>query len=300
MVKISREELKARQSLSLDVKIEWSKEVMRRFYEHYNGNVRVSFSGGRDSTVVLHLARSIYPNIAAVCVDALLWPEIRQFVKSIPNTHIIRPRKSFAQVIDDYGYPVVSKRISQYVHEARTTKSEKLRRLRLTGSYEPGGKKQSFYCISEKWKILLDAPFKVSDRCCYWLKKSPLDRTDKEFGYPFLGNRAAECEQRIQTYMQYGCNALDLKRPHSTPIAFWRDDDVLDYIQALNVPYSPLYDMGYTRSGCFGCMFGVNQEDEPNRFQMMQETHPKLWKACEAWGIPEVLDYIGVPYRRTQ
>ena len=47
-------------------------------------------------------------------------------------------------------------------------------------------------------------------------------------------------------------------------------------------------------------MYGCHLEKEPNRFQMLKETHPKLWNYCmKSWdqggsGMKEVLDYIGV------
>ena len=60
--------------------------------------------------------------------------------------------------------------------------------------------------------------------------------------------------------------------------------------------------MGYVRTGCIFCMFGVHLDPEPNRFQHLQKTHPKLWRYCmRSWdkgglGMREVLEYMGVPY----
>ena len=83
----------------------------------------------------------------------------------------------------------------------------------------------------------------------------------------------------------------------SLPIAFWTEQDIWQYIHKYNVPYSSIYDMGYTHTGCMFCMFGVDQETYPNRFQRMQKTHPKQWDFCiNRLGCGKVLDYIGVPY----
>ncbi len=296
--KVSAEELAARRMLSLDVKIALSQEIIRRWYEHWNGNVYVAFSGGMDSTVLVHLVRSVYPGVLAMCVDALLYPEVRDHVRSIPNVMIIRPEKSFKRIVDEYGYPVISKRIAQYIKEVRTAANgwTATARLRLTG-VKSDGTKTKMGMIPKKWQYLCEAPFPISDRCCFWLKKRPSRAANERFGHPFLGIRAGESQQRKQMYYLHGCNAFDLKRPRSWPMAFWTDADVWKYVRAESLPYAGIYDQGYTRTGCFACMFGVHLEKQPNRFQRMQKTHPRLWNYCvDRLGMGEVLEYIGVPY----
>src|SRR4030042_72973 len=82
------------------------------------------------------------------------------------------------------------------------------------------------------------------------------------------------------------------------PLSFWTEDDVWEYLRKYNVPYCDIYNHSMSRTGCMFCMFGVHLEKEPNRFQKMQFTHPKLWKYCiENLGIGKVLDYIKVPYK---
>ena len=82
------------------------------------------------------------------------------------------------------------------------------------------------------------------------------------------------------------------------PLAFWTEKDIWDYIEKYNLPYSKIYDMGYKRTGCMFCMFGVQYQNNPNKFQMMEKTHPKIYDYCiNNLKIGEVLDYIGIEYK---
>ena len=82
--------------------------------------VYVSFSGGKDSTVLLDIARRLYPDIKAVFVDTgLEYPEIRRFVKTFENVDIVRPKMTFKDVIEKYGYPFFSKEISECIADSK-------------------------------------------------------------------------------------------------------------------------------------------------------------------------------------
>ena len=127
--------LRQKQSLPLEGKVILAQQRIREWYEHWDGNVYVSFSGGKDSTVLLHLVREVYPDVPAVFVDTgLEYPEIRKFAMQQPNVTVLRPAMRFDQVISKYGYPVVSKEQSAFISEYKTTKSEKLRSIRLNGN----------------------------------------------------------------------------------------------------------------------------------------------------------------------
>lgn len=109
------------QALPLSAKIRMTKYRIRQWIEEYGEDgVFVSFSGGKDSTVLLHLVREDYPNVPAVFVDTgLEYPEIRLFVKTVSNVDWIRPKLTFRQVIEKYGYPFISKEVSECVYGAK-------------------------------------------------------------------------------------------------------------------------------------------------------------------------------------
>jgi len=296
-------QLKQRQSLPLDAKVRLTEHRIRAWHDHWRGQVYVAFSGGKDSTVLLHIVRSLYPRTPAVfCDTGLEFPEIREFVKTIDNVVWLKPKMNFREVLEKYGYPVVSKRQARYLHQLQRTKSAHMVQLRTTGIRKDGTFSR-IGMISKKWQYLAHAPFKVSAHCCKIMKKDPSAAYGTETGrMPFVGTMATDGIQRKKTYLQYGCNAFDLtSQPRSTPMAFWMESDVWDYIRKHNIPYSSIYDMGYPRTGCVFCAFGAHLEPKPNRFQRMKVTHPKLWSYCmDKLGMREVLEFCGIPIEDKQ
>ena len=60
MQKLQMWQLQQRQALPLDMKEGFTAKRIKNWYEHYAGLVYVSFSGGKDSTVLLHQVRKQY------------------------------------------------------------------------------------------------------------------------------------------------------------------------------------------------------------------------------------------------
>lgn len=248
-------DLKQMQSLPLEAKIIMSKRRIRDWYEWWDGQVYLSFSGGIDSTVLKHLIDSMYTDVPSVFVNTgLEYPEIQRFVSDVKkgrfncfntDVHIIRPQMRFDEVLKNYGYPVASKEVAGYVREAKHSKSPKLRemrRQRLMGEYRrPDGQLSEFNC--KKWGFLLDAPFEVSDKCCDVMKKKPIQEYVKETGRKgIIGTMAGESRFRKQSWIRYGCNMYaEGSKQLSRPLSFWTKQDVLHYIKKFDVPYCSVY-----------------------------------------------------------
>ena len=375
MAKMTNDQLRQLQALPLNIKIRKTEQRIREWYEHWEGNVYVSFSGGKDSTVLLDIVRHLYPKVPAVFSDTgLEYPEIKEFVKTFPNVIIVRPKHSFKEILTKYGYPIISKQVANTVDNASRWIKENLTKSNMGG----GGTKTSSYYIKrilglqeyatsnmegadrewrklrglgeyankilglldkqnnirecaegeklqysqEKWAFLLDADFKISDRCCYHMKKSPLKKFGKQSGlYPIVATMASESQQRRGAWLKTGCNAFEGTNKMSKPMSFWTEQDVLEYIDVMGLEVAPVYGNllysngkyyfdGCQRTGCIFCGFGCHLEHEPNRFQRLKETHPKLYDYCmgggeynedgiwqpnnKGLGMKHVMDFINV------
>ena len=275
-----------------------------------DGQVYISFSGGKDSTVLLHIARQIYPEIEAVFVNTgLEYPEIQKFVKSFDNVTILRPQMRFDEVIKTYGYPIISKEVSLKVDNARKG-----------GCYRDDfikGTDRERRCCGRysliKYAPILNTDFNISNFCCNVMKKAPAKDFEKHTGKkPILATMAEESRQREQTWLQNGCNAFDIKRPVSHPMSFFTEQDVLQYIKEYNIPIASVYGdvvyaenpeqmriedfgndgcgtdrlctTGCKRTGCIFCAFGAHIEKEPSRFQRLKDTHPRQYEYCIGGG----------------
>lgn len=114
-------ELQSMQAAPLSVKVALTKDRIREWVKEFGEDgVYVSFSGGKDSTVLLHLVREMYPGIPAVFVDVpTQYPELRKFAETFDNVVILRPKMNFMEVCDKYGFPLISKEVAECVQGAR-------------------------------------------------------------------------------------------------------------------------------------------------------------------------------------
>nr|WP_325222896.1 phosphoadenosine phosphosulfate reductase family protein [uncultured Oscillibacter sp.] len=101
----TKQDLTVMQGWPLARKIQETQAKIREWYEHYGGRVFVSFSGGKDSTILLDLVRGLYPDVPAAYADTgLEYPEIQEFVRSVPNVEWLQPVMPFTQIIQQYGF----------------------------------------------------------------------------------------------------------------------------------------------------------------------------------------------------
>lgn len=275
-------ELKMLQALPLDIKIEKTKYRLKEFVEYFGlNNVYISYSGGKDSEVLLDIARQIYPDIKAVFVNTgQEFPEtIKQVLlrkKQGYNIDIITPKMRYKDIVEKYGYPCISKEQALYIEDIRTTKSEKMKKLRLFG-------RNGSYKLSEKWKYLLEENIKISPKCCTILKKNPVKKYEKETGRKgIVGTMASESSNRLNSYLKTGCNSFESNRPMSRPLGFWKEQDIWNYIKTNNLKITEMYTVhGAERTGCYGCLFGCHLEERKtgtNRIIKLKKTHPALYK----------------------
>ena len=305
------DDLRQMQSVPLEVKIEMTKNRIRAWLDVYDSYV--SFSGGKDSTVLLHIARQVDPDIKAVFIDTgLEYPEIREFVKTIPNVVWLKPEMNFRKVIETYGYPLISKEVAFNIYQSRLH-PDGCTKKKFDDNSEYNIKYKRRYSMA-RWRWLRDSDIPISAKCCDIMKKKPAKQFEKESGLkPILATMASESAVRTSVWLKNGCNAFGGRRPVSQPMSFWTDQDVLQYIKEYDVAYVSVYgdiivganDMltttGCNRTGCVFCGFGCHLEKAPNRFQKLKTTHPKLWDYCMrpldrgGLGMKDVLQSINVP-----
>lgn len=307
-------DLQQMQSLPLESKILMTQRRIRDWYDHWDGQVYLSFSGGKDSTVLLDILLQTpgVHDVPVVFVDTgLEYPEVRRFATERADV-VLRPAMRFDEVIKRYGYPVATKQVADTVEGAkRNPNSSRGKRLRGEYGGRKDGKPSKYDC--PQWAYLLDAPFNVSAKCCDVMKKNPVKDYEKKTGRKMItGSLAQESVVRERDWLHNGCNAFNTTRPSSRPLSFWTEQDILQYIYERGIPFASVYGdivrddngdwytTGLDRTGCMFCAFGCHREAAPNRFQRMKLTHPRQYAYCMkpieqgGLGMHEVLDYIGV------
>lgn len=187
----TREYLRYLQSLPLEVKVMTTKlRIDEWIWKYGEENVYVSFSGGKDSTVLLHIVREKYPNVKAVFFDTgLEYPEIREFVKTFDNVDFLKPKQTFREVVIEKGYPLFSKEIAEAIYYARRLtggdpaeckrnefegkrrKETDRQRIRLQGNFLKEDMQKSMFNKEKYLPACRDLPFKIGSACCSVMKK---------------------------------------------------------------------------------------------------------------------------------
>lgn len=292
--------------------------------------------GGLDSITLLLFLRKIGIDVPAISVTSLEDRSIQKVHKDL-GIIPVKPGKTKVQIINEVGFPVISKKIAGRIDTLQhpTNKNETVRHAIITGECGEQGHfaKNSRMKLPQKWLELFAgyenenegvnyqiAPFKVSNKCCKFLKEDPCDQWAKEnHSAPFLGLMASEGGQREEALVEHGCNYFGKSVIRSAPFAPFMRQDLLQLALDLNVPVpeiygeiarkadGTLYTTEAQRTGCSMCGFGIHMEKRPHRFDKLRERNEKEWEfwmyKCytdpetgEKFGWGRVLDYIGVEW----
>ena len=303
--------------------------------------------GGLDSITLLLFLRSIGIDCPAISASHLEDESIQRVHEQLGVVQLKSVKRpdgtpwTKAQVLQEFGFPVLSKETAKQI-EALANPTEKNKIYRhsiLTGETgERGGyqKNNKYAKMSEKWLEKFGGyaneeegtnyqtpSFKVSAKCCYYLKEKPCDVWAKAHNsVPFMGLMASEGGRRKKTLMINGCNYFGKRSIRSAPFAIFSRQDLLQLALDLQVPVPEIYGVIaraedgslYTtkaqRTGCEMCGFGIHMEPRPHRFDRQLLQNPKAWQywmyeCCtddngQQFGWARVLDYIDVKYERME
>lgn len=335
------DEFKLKQNLPYEAKVRHAEirawEFYNKVYGDLNATCHVSV-GGLDSITLLVFLRNIGIDVPAISVSILEDRGNQEIHKQLGVTSI-KPYMSKTQVLNQLGFPVVSKakanKIS-YLLQPNADKQTFIHAIMTGDMGEQGGFKHSDRIkLQDKWIKLFGGNyahmrpdldirpvpnFKVSSKCCYYMKEKPCDDWAKEHNsYPYLGLMASEGGQREMALMKNGCNYYGKTTTRSCPFAIFTRQDLLQLALDLNVPVpraygeikrkenGELYTTRAQRTGCSMCGFGIHMEQCPHRFDRLREDNPAEWeywmkRCCKdedgtVYGWGRVLDFIGVEWR---
>lgn len=271
------QELYERQQWTLNQKIDHSLGVIDQFITKTNSKVYLAFSGGKDSTVLMHLCEVLKKDILCVFVNTgCEYPDIVRFVYDCKeqghNIQIIRPNMTPREVWAKYGFPLVSKEAAENINAVRTNPSS-IKAQKALGIINPN----SQFVLGDKWKYLITEPYATSNKCCQILKKNPSHKFGMINGLsPIIGILASESKLREKTYIRRGgCNVFGYNA-NSQPLSIWNDEDIWQFIKQNNIQIADIYNKGAQRTGCVACGFGC-QFNKDRRLSLLYNLYPKYY-----------------------
>lgn len=244
--KKKKAQMTAMQALPYEVKVKRAELRAKEFVEKLDDmgmNAHVSV-GGLDSIVLLLFLRRIGIDVPAISVSALEDKSIQKIHRAL-GVIPIAPGKPRVQILQEYGFPVISKRVAGRIETLQkpTEKNKTVRHAIITGECGAQGHfaKNSRMRLPQKWLELFAgyenenegmnykiAPFKVSNKCCLYMKEQPCDRWAKEHrSKPFLGLMASEGGQREEALTEHGCNYFGKGVIRSAPFTPFLRQDIL-------------------------------------------------------------------------
>ena len=265
--------------------------------------------GGLDSITLLSLVRKTLgdPDVPGISISMLEDKSIQR-VHTEMGVIKLTPKKTKVRVLNEFGFPVVSKAKANKINYLLQKDAEKQTFIHaiMTGDMGEQGHFQHSEKIKlpDKWielfggnyadqrpDLVCKVPnFKVSSECCYWLKELPADEWAKEHNsWPFLGLMQSEGGQREMGLLKNGCNYVGKSTARSCPFNYFSRQDLLQLALDLGVHVPEIYgeivrDPDGTlrttraqRTGCSMCGFGIHMEKRPHRFDRLREDNPKEW-----------------------
>lgn len=307
-----RWEFSQKQRLPYEAKVKMAIRRANEFYDEIVGNrganVHVSVGGLDSITLLLFLRKYVDRDIQAVSVSALEDKSIQRIHKELGVTRIT-PEMRQVDVLERFGFPVISKEKASKIQLLQTKDSKKQTFIHaiMTGDMGEQGNFQHSDKIKlpDKWLKLFagnyaehrpdlcckSAPFKVSAECCKYMKEQPCNKWAQEHNsFPYLGLMASEGGQRELGLIKNGCNYYGKTTIRSCPFATFQRQDLLQLALDLNVPVpeiygtierradGTLYTTKAQRTGCTMCGFGIHIEKRPHRFDRLRERNPKAWE----------------------
>lgn len=276
-------------------------EIIKTTNQKYDleHNAYLSFSGGKDSTILHHLLDMALPGnrIPRVYINTgIEYQSIANFVKKLAEKDdriiIIQPSKPIKQTLETYGYPFKSKEHSLRVNQFNKGMNSNYIKKYISG-YDHKGKKSTFVCP----KILLyqfneRGKYNYSNRCCFELKKKPAHKWAKENNKKIVitGMRAEEGGNR----KRLGCITDNGTKFH--PLI--KVDDTWEnwFVERERLELSELYypPFNFKRTGCKGCPYSLDLQEQ---LELMEKYLPNERKQCEIIWKPIYEEYRRLGYR---
>ena len=304
--------------LPLEMKVEDAIFRIKDLYDRTQGKAVISFSGGKDSTVVAELylmakEKGIVENMDLVFADTkveydAIYEFVEWFSKNKQEVVYLKPTMPFGAILKKYGKPAMSKVKSEYLNTYQNTLKKgknplKVKRTSemLTGfrtdkqcniSYDINGKPETTrQKLANKHMHLVhpDNEIKIASKCCDFLKKKPFEDYYKKNnikGYATgmridEGGIRAEMYKSCTAHKTIGSGKNKVKLVHKMPLFDWTDKDVDDFIEKYNVKISKAYtEYGLDRTGCIGCPFA---KDIYKKLKVLYDHEPNKYKAVQHW-----------------
>ncbi len=296
--KKKRAQFTAMQNLPYEVKIKRAEKRAHEFIAELDKrglSAHVSV-GGLDSIVLYIWLKSIGIDIPAVSVSSLEDRSIQRVHKSLGITRIA-PGKSKVEVLNEVGFPVISKKIAGRINTLQhpTEKNKTVRHAIITGECGEQGHfaKNSRMKMPQKWLNLFggyenenegveyqEPDFLVSNKCCIHMKEQPCDIWAKiHNSCPFLGLMASEGGQREEALIDHGCNYFGKTVIRSAPFGPFLRQDILTLAIEMDKWYHEHFDI--FKQAFHEQPYGENKDGSLKEYEPLDTIIPEIYGRIE-------------------